>query len=237
MSGSASSGLPYPQRTISDDFRELQYIVGQFQTQLDAPHGTVGLHPFGPVNVDRAKTSFVQACKRLREALTGYRDTTLASWSRLVSNDTRQLQEQQAGIHDSLVLALTNKAPAAVHELDEMRRIADALHEDTNKCKAILLDAAADAISRALAVTGPTGQQAMLLVERLKSTAKRLELAHYTDTRTEGETTITTVTLAGSIIVIDVDIGADVEVLKVKVSYVSDIEQDERIDTLMLDRL
>ncbi|KAJ2628900.1 hypothetical protein GGF44_004383 [Coemansia sp. RSA 1694] len=77
----------------------------------------------------------------------------------------------------------------------------------------------------------------MLLVERLKSTAKRLGLAHYTDTHTEGDETITTVTLAGSIIVIDVDIGAHVEALKVKVSYVSDIEHDERIDALMLDRL
>ncbi|KAJ2907834.1 hypothetical protein GGI21_003491 [Coemansia aciculifera] len=243
MSGEASSALSYPQRTISDEFRELQHIVSQFQTQLDAPHGTVGLHPFGPVNVDGAQTSFTQACKRLREALTSYRDTTLVSWSRLLSSDSRQLSAgQPIGMNESLAVALTNKAPSTVRELDEMRRIADALHEDTNKCKGVLLDAAADAISKALAVTGPTGQQAMLLVERLKSTAKILGLAHYTDVRTEdggggGDGTITTVTLAGTIIVIDVDIGAHVEALKVKVSYVSDIEHDERIDALMLDRL
>ncbi|KAJ2863857.1 hypothetical protein GGH94_003307 [Coemansia aciculifera] len=225
MSNEAASALPYPQRTISDEFRSLQYIVSQFQTQLDAPHGTVGLHPFGPVNVDGAKTAFTQACKRLREALTSYRDTTLASWTHLLS------AQGPPGNYDGM--ALTNKAPAAVRELDEMRRIADALHEDTKQCKMILLDAAASAISKAL-VSGP--QQAML-VERLKSTAKRLELAHYTDTRMEGTETITTVTLAGSIIVIDVDIGDSSASLKVKVSYVSDIEHDERIDALMLDRL
>ncbi|KAJ2789785.1 hypothetical protein GGI18_002199 [Coemansia linderi] len=228
MSTEAPSALPYPQRTISDEFHELQYIVSQFQTQLDTPHGTVGLHPFGPVNVDGAKTSFTQACKRLREALTSYRDTTLASWIHLLSAPNN---------YDSSALALTNKAPAAVRELDEMRRIADALHEDTNKCKTVLLDAAATAISKALAVSGPTGQQATMVVERLKSTARRLGLAQYTDTRTEGSDTITTVTLAGSIIVIDVDIGNSQAALKVKVSYVSDIEHDDRIDALMLDRL
>ncbi|KAJ2251711.1 hypothetical protein GGI13_003695 [Coemansia sp. RSA 455] len=221
MSNEAGSGLPYPQRTISDEFRTLQYIVSQFQTQLDAPHGTVGLHPFGPVNVDGAKTSFTQACKRLREALVSYRDTTLASWTHLVS---------EPGNYDGL--ALTNKAPAAVRELDEMRRIADALHEDTRQCQKILLDAAASAISNVLV----SGGQSMV-VERLKSTAKRLELAHYTDTRTEGVDIITTVTLAGSIIVIDVDIGGSWGSVKVKVSYVSDIEHDERIDMLMVDRL
>ncbi|KAJ2732142.1 hypothetical protein IW152_004002 [Coemansia sp. BCRC 34962] len=228
MSSEAPSALPYPQRTISDEFHELQYIVSQFQTQLDTPHGTVGLHPFGPVNVDGAKTSFTQACKRLRDALTSYRDTTLASWIHLLSAPSS---------YDGSALVLTNKAPAAVRELDEMRRIADALHEDTNKCKTVLLDAAADAIAKALAVSGSAGQQATMVVERLKSTAKRLGLAHYTDTRTEGSDTITTVTLAGSIIVIDVDIGNSQAALKVKVSYVSDIEHDDRIDALMLDRL
>ncbi|KAJ2470450.1 hypothetical protein GGI02_002918 [Coemansia sp. RSA 2322] len=232
MSTEVSQGLPRPQRTISDEFRELQHIVNLFQHQLDAPHGTVGLHPFGPVNVAGAKMAFTQACRRLREALTSYRGTALESWGRLISK-----QSEGGGLPDSSLAVLTHKVTAAGQELNEMRRVVDTLHEDASKCGNILTEAAADAISKALAIGGLGGQQAQLLVERLKSMAKRLGLAHYTDTQTHMEETVTTVTLAGSIIVIDVDIGNSIASLKVKVSYVSDMDHDERIDALMLDRL
>ncbi|KAJ2817565.1 hypothetical protein FBU31_006181, partial [Coemansia sp. 'formosensis'] len=213
MTSEGPSALPYPQRTISDEFGELQYIVSQFQTQLDAPHGTVGLHPFGPVNVDAAKTAFTQACQRLRSALSSYRDTTLASWTQLLAEGGQAAEG----------VALTHKAAAAERELDEMRRIADALHSDAAKCRGMLLDAAASAIFRA---GGPSG----LVEERLRALARRLGLAHYT----EKSDTVTTVTLAGAIIVIDVDMGP---ALKVKVSYVSGTDDDARIDALMGARL
>ncbi|KAJ2830986.1 hypothetical protein GGI24_001741, partial [Coemansia furcata] len=223
MTSEERSALPYPQRTISDEFGELQYIVSQFQTQLDAPHGTVGLHPFGPVNVDAAKTAFTQACQRLRSALSRYRDTTLASWTQLLAGGGGGDGQAAAAAAAEGVVALTHKAAAAEGELDEMRRIADALHSDVAKCRGMLLDAAASAISRA---GGPSG----LVEERLRALARRLGLAHYT----EKSDTVTTVTLAGTIIVIDVDMGA---ALKVKVSYVSGTDDDARIDALMGARL
>ncbi|KAJ2000541.1 hypothetical protein GGI04_004111, partial [Coemansia thaxteri] len=176
--------------------------------------------------------AFTQACRRLREALTSYRGTALESWGRLISK-----QSEGGGLPDSSLAVLTHKVTAAGQELNEMRRVVDTLHEDASKCGNILTEAAADAISKALAIGGLGGQQAQLLVERLKSMAKRLGLAHYTDTQTHMEETVTTVTLAGSIIVIDVDIGNSIASLKVKVSYVSDMDHDERIDALMLDRL
>ncbi|KAI7826372.1 hypothetical protein BX661DRAFT_198964 [Kickxella alabastrina] len=234
---------PRPLRTISDEFRELQYIIDQFQSQLDTPEGTASLHPFGPINAEKAQSSFSQACFRLRESLTGYRDMTLAPWAKLLSIDAAQLQQQQqqhqmnGGIPVSTpVMAATHRAAAAAQELVEMRKITDALHEDTSKCKGILFDAAGSAISKALSMSS-MGQPG-LLVERLKATAKKLELAHYIDVqKREGEGEVTTVTLAGGILVIDVDIGTSKEQLKVKVSYVSDIEHDKRIDALMLSRL
>ncbi|KAJ1944491.1 hypothetical protein GGF37_002168 [Kickxella alabastrina] len=234
---------PRPLRTISDEFRELQYIIDQFQSQLDTPEGTASLHPFGPINAEKAQSSFSQACFRLRESLTGYREMTLAPWAKLLSIDAAQLQQQQqqhqmnGGIPVSTpVMAATHRAAAAAQELVEMRKITDALHEDTSKCKGILFDAAGSAISKALSMSS-MGQPG-LLVERLKATAKKLELAHYIDVqKREGEGEVTTVTLAGGILVIDVDIGTSKEQLKVKVSYVSDIEHDKRIDALMLSRL
>ncbi|KAJ1801241.1 hypothetical protein LPJ59_000455 [Coemansia sp. RSA 2399] len=222
---------PRPTRTISDEFRELQYIINRFQEQLNSPDGIVGLHPYGPVNVEQAKQSFAQACKRLRDALLGYRDTTLVSWSRLFTTE---------GNNPNLA-TITNRTTAAAQELASMRQIADSLHEDVDKCRSFLLDAAADAISRSLTnqfdSSDGTGLSTML-IERLKAISKRLGLAYYTDVqKREGEGEITTVTLAGGILVIDVDIGSTIGQLNVKVSYVSDIEHDERINTLMLRRL
>ncbi|KAJ1965126.1 hypothetical protein GGI12_000971 [Dipsacomyces acuminosporus] len=221
----ARAGHPKPLRTISDEFRELQHVIDQFQSQLNVPEGTVGLHPFGPVNAGKAKASFSQACRRLRDALTGYRDTTLTTWSGLIASNP-----QGAGI-----LASTNRAAVASQELSEMRQITDTLHEDIAKCKDLLLDAAADAISQALAHS-PAGQPS-LLVDRAKAIAERLGLAHYTDVQASNGVEVTTVTLAGEILVIDVDISEDPGRLKAKVSYVSETEHDERIDSLMLRKL
>ncbi|KAJ2712947.1 hypothetical protein H4R19_002493 [Coemansia spiralis] len=123
-----------------------------------------------------------------------------------------------------------------MRELGEMRRAADVVHEDMAACQALLFDAAGDAVSHALGAGGPG--PARLLIERLGASAKRLGLAHYTDVqRGTGGSEITTVTLAGSVSVVDVDIGAHVDELKVKVSYVLDMEHDCRIDALMLRRL
>ncbi|KAI8323529.1 hypothetical protein GQ54DRAFT_296720 [Martensiomyces pterosporus] len=233
----AKTGYPQPLRTISDEFRELQHVIDQFQDQLSIPDGTVGLHPFGPVNVDKAKTSFAHACRRLREALVGYRDTTLATWSNLIAGSAGQPADNgsPASLQGAGVLASTNRAIAAAQELGEMRQITDSLHEDIAKCRSVLLDAAADAISQALA-RSPTGQS-LLLVDRVKAIAGKLGLAHYTDVQTHAGTEVTTVTLAGEILVIDVDISEDEERVKVKVSYVSETEHDERIDALMLRKL
>ncbi|KAJ2512428.1 hypothetical protein H4217_006895 [Coemansia sp. RSA 1939] len=222
---------PRPARTVSDEFRELRYVIGQFQDQLKSPDGIVGLHPYGPVNVEQAKQSFAQASKRIREALLGYRDTTLASWSRLFSTD---------GNNPNLA-TITNRTTAAAQELVVMRQITDSVHEDVGRCRSFLLDAAAGAISRSLTSNsdpfGNAGQMDML-IERLKSVSKRLGLSHYTDVqKREGEGEVTIVTLAGGILVIDVDIGRSMDQLKVKVSYVSDIEHDERINALMLKTL
>ncbi|KAJ1647529.1 hypothetical protein LPJ64_001125 [Coemansia asiatica] len=237
MSVGTPSLLPQPLRTISDEFRELQYIIDQFQTQLNAPDGTIGLHPFGQVNVEKAQVSFTQACSRLRDALAQYRDITLTSWNQVIRADIGQAQAQGMVVSANIpVLAATNRAAVSAQELLDMRKITDALYEDAGSCKKLLFDAAANSISHALLQSDnglPT-----LLVERLAATAKRLGLAHYTDVQKRGDNDeVTTVTLAGGILVIDVDIGSKKDQLKVKVSYVSDIEHDERIDTLMLGRL
>ncbi|KAJ1719609.1 hypothetical protein LPJ53_005658 [Coemansia erecta] len=240
MSSEAPKLPPQPVRSISDEFRELQFIVDQFQSQLNTVDGTVGLHPFGPVNVEKAQTSFTRACSRLREALTGYRDTTLVSWKQLLAADASQLQlHQQAGgavSANTIVSTNTQRAVVAAQELSDMRNISDAVHEDARSCSRILFDAAAEAVSRAISLSN-VGQPD-LLVERLKASAKKMGLAHYTDVQSHGdEGEITTVTLAGGILVIDVDIGTRKDQIKVKVSYVTEIEHDERIDALMLGRL
>ncbi|KAJ2773990.1 hypothetical protein IWQ56_000778 [Coemansia nantahalensis] len=220
----ATAGVLRPPRSVGDEIRELQAIVGLFQDQLGAPGGVVNLHPLGAANVEKAQVAFGQACARLRAGLASYRDTTLASWAGLMA----------AGGEPAA--AASYRAATAMRELSEMRRTTDVVHEDMAACQALLFDAAGDAVSRTLG-DGRAGS-ARLLIERLAASAKRLGLAHYTDVqpgRDGGE--VTTVTLAGSVSVVDVDIGANADELKVKVSYVLDMEHDSRIDALMLRRL
>ncbi|KAJ2126293.1 hypothetical protein IW147_000041 [Coemansia sp. RSA 720] len=219
-----SAGPLRPPRTISDEFRELQTTVRLFQNQLDTPDGTIGLHPFGPVNIEQTYTTFIQSCHRLRSSLLAYKDTTLASWGQLLASS--------AQYPDTPTAIASKRAYAAIQELGEMHKITDALHEDISGCQKILFDAAGDAISRT--VVG--AKSLVLLAERLRACAKRLGLAHYTDVQRRDGVEITTVTLAGGISVIDVDIGPRWDHMHVKIS-VSDISHDARIDTLMLKRL
>ncbi|KAI9477572.1 hypothetical protein LPJ78_000025 [Coemansia sp. RSA 989] len=236
-SESTASGLPRPLRTVSDEFCELQTIVDQFRSQLDMTDGIAGLHPFGPINADQAHAQFTQACSRIRDSLTAYRNTTLSSWAQLLANSTQQPAHpgQQLLVANNVALAATKRAAAAGQELSEMRKITDALHMDLGSCQRKLYAAAGKAISH---VQSYGMQSSELLVERLMATAKRLGLACYTDVQgRDGEDKVTTVTLAGGILVIDVDIGTSNNQMKIKISYVSDIEHDQRIDMLMLSRL
>ncbi|KAJ2130230.1 hypothetical protein GGF48_002093 [Coemansia sp. RSA 921] len=213
-----------PPRTISDEFRTLQSTVDLFQRQLDSPSGTINLHPFGPVNTAQTHTTFVQSCNRLRSSLLAYRDTTLASWGQLLAASM-----QHPDTHTAIA---SKRARVAVQELGEMHKVTDALYEDISGCQKILFDAAGDAISRTVVgAKSPT-----LLAERLRACAKRLGLAHYTDVQRRDDIEITTVTLAGGISVIDVDIGPRWDHMHVKIS-VSDVTHDSRIDSLMLKRL
>ncbi|KAJ2851115.1 hypothetical protein IWW36_001366 [Coemansia brasiliensis] len=241
MEGASESTAPEPPRplrTVSDEFRELQNIVDQFRSQLDTTNGIANLHPFGPINADQARAQFIEACSRIRDSLTAYRNTTLGSWAQLLANSVHQQPAhvgQQMPIADSVALAATKRAAVAGQELSEMRKITDALHQDLGSCQRKLFAAAGKAISH---VQSYGMQSSELLVERLMATAKRLGLACYTDVQgRDGEDKVTTVTLAGGILVIDVDIGMSKDQMKIKISYVSDIEHDQRIDMLMLSRL
>ncbi|KAJ1942053.1 hypothetical protein EC988_006592, partial [Linderina pennispora] len=233
----ATPALPQPQRTISDEFREIQHVISQFQSQLDKADGTIGLHPFGPVNASQSKEIFRQAIERLRTALTTYRDSTLTSWSGLLANSSNAMQMPDGSPNPlaTAVLGSTNRAIASAQELSTMRQSTDGLHVDLVKCKSMLMDSAADAISTALE-SGFKGD-ADLLVDRAKALASKLGLASYTDEQTNSGTKVTTVTLAGEILVIDVDLSDNPDFLKVKVSYASETEHDERIDALMLSKL
>ncbi|KAJ1951469.1 hypothetical protein FBU59_000134 [Linderina macrospora] len=232
-----SSSKQNAARTISDELREIQNVTMQFQSQLDKADGTIGLHPFGPVNASQSKEAFSQTIGRLRTALTAYRDSTLTSWSGLLANSVNSMQMPDGNPNPlaTAVLGTTNRAVASAQELSTMRQSTDNLHVDLVKCKMILMDSAAASISTALE-SGFKGD-AELLVERAKALANKLGLASYTDEQTSGGAKVTTVTLAGEILVIDVDLSDSVELLKVKVSYASETEHDERIDALMLSRL
>ncbi|KAJ2804358.1 hypothetical protein H4R20_002540 [Coemansia guatemalensis] len=219
MDSSSESKAAVIQRTISDDMDEIHGIMAQFQRQMETADGIVGLHPLGPVNVDKAKVGFVQACGRLRAALTGFQASTVASWEQLASGGAQERSEAVGG---------ARRAAVAAVELGEMRRIAETVQADVRRSQRRVFEAAGAALAQTLQQEWPGG-----LAGRLRASADRLGLACYTDDQAGAAT----VTLAGRDLVIDVDMGETAAAVGVKVSFVSEMAHDARLDGLLQRRL
>ncbi|KAJ2083832.1 hypothetical protein H4R24_000484 [Coemansia sp. RSA 988] len=219
MDSSSESKTAAIQRTISDELDEIQGIMAQFQKQMEATDGIVGLHPLGPVNVDKARVGLAQACGRLRATLTGFQETTVASWGQLASGDAQGHSEAAGG---------ARRAAVAAVELSEMRRIAETVQTDVRQSQRRVFEAAGAALAQTLQQEWPGG-----LAGRLRASAGRLGLACYTDDQAGAAT----VTLAGRDLVIDVDMGETAAAVGVKVSFVSEMAHDARLDGLLQRRL
>ncbi|KAF9362746.1 hypothetical protein BGX34_005574 [Mortierella sp. NVP85] len=77
------------------------------------------------------------------------------------------------------------------------------------------------------------------LINTIRDMATELGLECYLDTgsRPESVLPVSTLTIGGNVIVIDIDIDGVGAILRVKVSYASEIHQDERIDRLLAHNL
>ncbi|KAL1919636.1 uncharacterized protein VTP21DRAFT_1567 [Calcarisporiella thermophila] len=77
------------------------------------------------------------------------------------------------------------------------------------------------------------------IVKRLEGIAKDLGLMSYIETvdRPDISLPVTALTIGGEIIVVDIDIDSMGTVMKVKVSFASEIHQDARVDELLLENL
>ncbi|PIA16915.1 hypothetical protein COEREDRAFT_15107 [Coemansia reversa NRRL 1564] len=219
MDSSSGSKAAAIQRTISDELEELQGIIALFQRQLETPDGIVGLHPLGPINVDKARMGSAQACGRLKVALIEFQKNTVASWEQLASKDPQDQGEAVGG---------ARRAAVAAAELVEMRRIAETVQTDVRQSQKRVFEAAGAALAQTLQQEWPAG-----LAGRLRASAGRLGLACYTDEQAGAAT----VTLAGRDLVIDVDVGTTATAVGVKVSFVSEMAHDARLDGLLQRRL
>ncbi|CAO3678772.1 unnamed protein product [Umbelopsis vinacea] len=89
------------------------------------------------------------------------------------------------------------------------------------------------------ALSNDSSYFATMKIKALQEIAEDLGLACYLDTSEKPgfDSPVTTITTAGNIIVVDIDVDEKGEVLKAKLTYATDIHQDDKLDKILLKNL
>ncbi|KAJ1973619.1 hypothetical protein H4R34_005011 [Dimargaris verticillata] len=170
------------------------------------------LHPLGPINYDAAHGEFTRIVNQIRRIFQDYRDQTLASEA------------------FNLVTAATLLRKAHTSMREESRLLS--LQQQYQETMAICLQQLKTHSDDARLV-------AEQLVQQLKDIAERQRMTYYVDTsNSTSDQQVTTVTLCGSIVVIDVDVtGDNGQVLQVKVTYATGSKPDAKVDHILSQQL
>ncbi|KAJ1980351.1 hypothetical protein H4R35_001156 [Dimargaris xerosporica] len=170
------------------------------------------LHPLGPINYAAAHGEFTRIVNQIRRILQDYRDQTLASEAfNLVTSTT-----------------LLRKAHTSMREESRLLSLQQQYQETMAAC-----------LQQLRAHSGDARLVAEQLVQQLKNIAERQRMTYYVDTsNSTPDQPVTTVTLCGSIVVIDVDVAGDNgQVLQVKVTYATGSKPDAKVDHILSQQL
>ncbi|KAG0370484.1 mediator of RNA polymerase II transcription subunit 1-domain-containing protein [Gamsiella multidivaricata] len=215
--------------TVQEHLRELQSLVQDSLKQWNLATTTAAatalaaqsspnrmsndLHPLGPVQVGTLQRDYKEKIAALRAICLSF---------------------AQGPLHHSLNGGDSSSAPT-------FRKYSSLLKEET------VLDEAVHSVKTSLKQCQKTlcaaSQDGNIKTEHLISTirdmATDLGLECYLETgsRTEGLLPVSTLTIGGNVIVIDIDVDSAGAILRIKVSYASEIHQDERIDRLLAQNL
>ncbi|KAK9765077.1 hypothetical protein K7432_006883 [Basidiobolus ranarum] len=171
---------------------------------------TDGLHPYGPVNLNKAQMEFSHLLSSVKNILEQYKNTTLLEVGSMGPPGELALRK----------LVTTSKEETAVKA--QLNGATDLLKE----CATMIKQSCVNRVVKS-----------MYMVEKLEVIAHSLGLECYLETSNRNGLTITTATLSGSIIVVDIDITNTGDILKVKVSYATETNQDEKVDQLLANNL
>ncbi|KAF9438805.1 hypothetical protein BGZ76_004404 [Entomortierella beljakovae] len=210
--------------TVQEHLRELQTLVEDSLKQWDlATTATSGTSLVAQNNTRRLTNGPVQIKtlqKEFKEKIAAIRSICLSF--------------AQGPLQQSLNSGDVSSASA-------LRRYSSLLKEETQHDEALssvkLSMKQCQNILRAASQDGSIKMEHLISTIRDMSTELGLECYLETGSRTENSVSVSTLTIGGNVIVIDIDVDSTGSIIRVKVSYASEIHQDERVDRLLAHNL
>ncbi|KAF9357270.1 hypothetical protein BGX26_004013 [Mortierella sp. AD094] len=215
--------------TVQEHLRELQALVqdslkhwklATTATTATALAGqsnpnrlTNELHPLGPVQVGTLQRDFKEKIAAIRSICLSF---------------------AQGPLQQSLNGSDSSSAPA-------LRKYSSLLKEETQHDEALssvkLSMKQCQNTLRAASQDGNIKTEHLISTIRDMATELGLECYLETGSRVDNLVSVSTLTIGGNVIVIDIDVESTGAILRVKVSYASEIHQDERVDRLLAHNL
>ncbi|KAI8885357.1 hypothetical protein K501DRAFT_180104, partial [Backusella circina FSU 941] len=176
----------------------------------------VELHALGPVNLDKVREDFSQKINMIRNVCSQFETEVLGD-----------VMKMGIGADPAFRKHFTHLKEQATLESTVMR-----VKETLKNTKKYLEKSIKD----------KEESKSKIEVQRLEKLAQSMGLVTFVDSsqKIESGTAITTITLGGTVIVVDIDIDDTGHILRTKLTYVSETlqnDQDERVDTMLAKNL
>ncbi|KAJ1985795.1 hypothetical protein H4R33_003753 [Dimargaris cristalligena] len=201
------------QESLDQLERSLRQLSGawQFSSPALALTSQGQMHPLGPINIDAVQGEFTKSVQQLRQAIQSFKDRTLTSEAFNMTTSNTILRK----LYNSLK--------------EESRILASARNTTT---------ALRDAIDLLNSQAGRPLTEARPIVQAIVDVGESQKMTHYIDSHVRNNgTAVTTVTLCGAVVVVDVDVAEGGRVLAAKVTYATGTPTDSRIDQTLTGHL
>ncbi|KAF9965030.1 hypothetical protein BGZ70_005522 [Mortierella alpina] len=220
---------PTDPTTVREHLRELQNLVQDSLRQWNLATDTASaaalagqsnpnrlsheLHPLGPVQVGTLQRDFKEKIAAIRAICLSFAQGPL---------------HQSLNGGDSSNLQQFKKYAALLKDETQLEEALSSVKLSMTQCQNTL---------RAASQDGNIKKDHLINTIRDMSTKLGLECYLETGSRPNNLLPVSTLTIGGNVIVVDIDVESTGAILRVKVSYASEIHQDERIDRLLAHNL
>ncbi|KAF9987791.1 hypothetical protein BGZ75_010417 [Mortierella antarctica] len=220
---------PTDPTTVREHLRELQSLVQDSLRQWNLATDTASaaalagqsnpnrliheLHPLGPVQVGTLQRDFKEKIAAIRAICLSFAQGPLHH--SLNGGDSSNLQQFK-------------KYAALLKDETQLEEALSSVKVSMTQCQNTL---------RAASQDGNIKKDHLINTIRDMSTKLGLECYLETGSRPNNLLPVSTLTIGGNVIVVDIDVESTGAILRVKVSYASEIHQDERIDRLLAHNL
>ncbi|KAI9256577.1 mediator of RNA polymerase II transcription subunit 1-domain-containing protein [Phascolomyces articulosus] len=205
--------------SISSSVYGIQHLFSDLEKQWlalkkDPQSSTVAneVHALGPVNLDNVRHQFTTCIDSIRSICTQFETEVLSDVKKMGAGADPAFRKHLTHLKEQAQLEST-----VMHVKDTLKNTKDSLEQSLNDREE---------------------SKSIVQTRKLERLAHSMGLMPFVDAsqRNELGEQITTITLGGTVIVIDIDLDKSGQVLRSKVTYVSEVlqsDQDDKVDRLL----